>query len=72
MVKIDPYNIKEKYAKWKTLALINDIPGVTTSNSQIIMQYLKDMEQGLNVATSNKKAEEVRLESIESIKYRVT
>ena len=53
--KIDPYGIKDKYFRWKTKALKNGISGVTTADSQIIMQYLQDMEQGLNVASTNKK-----------------
>jgi len=53
--KIDPYNTKEKYLKWKTKALENGISGLTSANSQIIMQYLQDMEQGINVSTLNKK-----------------
>jgi len=55
MVKNDPYNIKEKYLKWKEQALTKGVVGVTGANSQIILQYLQDMEQGLNVAVSNKK-----------------
>jgi hypothetical protein len=55
MVKIDPYNFKEKYLKWKEQALKEGISGVTKANSQIIMQYAQDMERGLNVAISNKK-----------------
>lgn len=55
MAKIDPYNIKEKYLKWRAHALTNGITGVSTANSQVIMHYLQDMEQGLNVAVSNKK-----------------
>jgi hypothetical protein len=55
MEKIDPYNTKEKYLKWKQKALKEGISGLTNANSQIIMQYLQDMEQGLNVASTNKK-----------------
>ena len=64
--KIDPYNIKDKYFRWKTKALKNGISGLTNANSQIIMQYLQDMEQGLNVASSNKKGgrSPIRLNSI--------
>ncbi len=55
MVKIDPYNIKEKYLRWKEKALKEGISGLSSANSQIIMQYSQDMERGLNVAISNKK-----------------
>lgn len=64
--KIDPYNIKEKYFRWKAKALKNGISGLTNANSQIIIQYLQDMEQGLNVASTNKKGgrSPIRLNSI--------
>lgn len=55
MTKVDPYNIKEKYAKWKAQALTNGIVGVSGANSALILHYLQDMEQGLNVETSNKR-----------------
>lgn len=55
MTKVDPYNTKEKYLKWRAHALTNGIVGVSGANSAIIMHYLQDMEQGLNVAVSNKK-----------------
>ena len=55
MVKNDPYNIKEKYLTWKEQALTKGVVGVNGANSHTILQYLQDMEQGLNVAVSNKK-----------------
>ncbi len=66
MERIDPYNIKEKYLRWKKNALENGIRGMTKANSDIILQYLTDMEQGINVASSNKKGSRsfVRLNSI--------
>ena len=46
-MKIDPYDNKKKYLKWKKLGFIKD---VTKENSDIIVQYLTDMENGLNVS----------------------
>lgn len=40
---------------WKSNALENGISGLTSASSKIIIQYLQDMEQGLNVASTNKK-----------------
>jgi len=54
MEKIDPYKHKEKYEAWKE-KVKNGIPGINKMNSDIILQYLSDMEMGLNVANSNKK-----------------
>ncbi len=64
--KIDPYHTKEKYFMWKAKALKNGISGLTNFDSQIILQYLQDMEQGLNVASTNKKGgrSPIRLNSI--------
>lgn len=55
MVKIDPYNTKEKYMTWKNQALENGITGLTKPNSQIIIQYLQDMERGANIANGSVK-----------------
>ena len=54
MEKIDPYKHKEKYEAWKE-KVKNGIPGISKVNSDIILQYLSDMEMGLNVSNSNKK-----------------
>ena len=53
-MKIDPYKHKEKYSKWKEKTQ-SQIPQITKANSEIIKQYLQDMEQGLNVSVSSKK-----------------
>lgn len=53
--KIDPYNTKERYLKWKEKCLKEGIEGVNLSNSNLILQYLQDMEYGINVASTNKK-----------------
>ncbi len=53
-MKIDPYKHKEKYLKWKELVK-NGIPNISKYNSDLILQYLTDMEHGMNVAQGNVK-----------------
>src|SRR3989338_7259492 len=53
-MSIDPYKSKEKYLRWKAKT-INGIPDMSKQNSDIIKQYLADMEIGRNIAISNKK-----------------
>ena len=53
-MKIDPYKHEEKYLQWKEKTQ-SAIPEITKANSDIIKQYLQDMEQGLNVSVSSKK-----------------
>ena len=48
-MKIDPYKHKEKYISWKERNS-NGIPGMTKENSDLILQYLNDMENGVNIA----------------------
>jgi len=48
-MKIDPYKHKERYLKWKD-AVKEGIPGITRENSEIILQYLNDMEIGVNIS----------------------
>ncbi len=49
-MKIDPYHHQERYLKWKE-EVKNGIPEVTPQNSEIILNYVTDMEKGLNVAS---------------------
>ena len=51
MEKIDPYKHKETYEAWKE-KVKQGIPGISKENSDTILQYLLDMEMGINVATS--------------------
>jgi len=53
-MKIDPYKNKERWLEWKKKTH-QRILELTKSNSDIILHYLNDMENGLNVASSNKK-----------------
>jgi len=53
-MKFDPYQHKEKYLSWKK-SLNGAIPGISEINSKIVLEYLFDMEHGLNVASVSKK-----------------
>lgn len=44
-----------RWAKWKSNAYTNGIEGISKENSAIIIQYLKDMEMGMNVSVQNSK-----------------
>ena len=52
-MKIDPYNHKEKYLKWKSTS--TGIEGVSKKNSDTIVQYVFDMENGLNISVKSVK-----------------
>ena len=54
-MKIDPYNHEERYKVWKAQALENGIPDISKQNSDIILQYVDDMEHGLNVSLKSVK-----------------
>jgi integrase len=51
-MKIDPYRSKERYLKWKE-SITDGIIGVSKENSEIIRQYLNDMEKGINISSSS-------------------
>jgi len=48
MVKIDPYNNKERYLNWKENTQ-QGIPDISKENSKIIKLFLNDMEYGVNI-----------------------
>jgi len=52
--RFDPHKNKEKWEQWKKNNE-SSISGLSVYNSRIILQYLKDMETGINVSISNKK-----------------
>ncbi len=54
-MKIDPYQHKERYLAWKQSLNGRQIPRLSKENSDIILSYLEDMENGLNVASGSKK-----------------
>ena len=53
-MKIDPYKHKEKFLTWKE-KVKNGIPDISKQNSDIIRQYISDMENGLNVSAKSVK-----------------
>lgn len=55
IMKVDPYNHKEKYQVWKEKVLVSGIPEMSKTNSDLTLQYLQDMEHGLNVSIESVK-----------------
>ena len=53
-MKVDPYKNEEKYLNWKE-KIKNGIDEVSTANSDIILEYISDMENGLNVSAKSVK-----------------
>ncbi len=53
-MKIDPYNSEKVYVKWKEMAS-RGIPEIGEFNKNILMQYLNDMEIGVNIGVGSKK-----------------
>ena len=51
-MKIDPYNHKENFLKWKE-TVKNGIPKISKQNSDTILRYISDMENGLNVSSKS-------------------
>lgn len=55
MNKIDPYKHKERYKTWKSKVETAGIKGISKKNSELVLRYLFDMENGLNVSVLSKK-----------------
>lgn len=53
-MRIDPYKHKEKYMNWKK-KVEKGIPDISEYNSDLILRYISDMENGLNVSSTNRK-----------------
>jgi hypothetical protein len=49
MTRYDPYNHEKKWKDWK-LKVKSKIPYISKDNSKVILQYLEDMEVGINIA----------------------
>jgi len=62
-MKKDPYKHKERYLSWKK-RVGNKIPKVSTQNSSIILQYLGDMEKGINVSVTKGARSYIRLNNL--------
>jgi len=56
MIKRDPYNHEEKWNSW-IKKNDNGIHGISKRNSDIILEFLKDMEVGKNVSPFSRKGE---------------
>ncbi len=54
-MKQDPYKNERIYQKWKRAIADDDIPEISKANSNLIKQFLKDMEIGMNIAPGSKK-----------------
>ncbi len=55
MMKIDPYHHEERYKIWKEKVTKEGIKGITKENSDLIIQYVSDMEHGLNISLKSVK-----------------
>lgn len=53
-MKIDPYKHHEKFLNWKQTTK-DGIAGISKTNSDLILQYISDMENGLNVSSKSVK-----------------
>ena len=51
---IDPYKHKERFQRWKE-RVKGGIPDLSKTNSDMILHYLSNMEEGLNVGKSSPK-----------------
>ena len=64
-MKIDPYKHKERYLKWKE-KVKSGIPRLNKENSGLVLNYLEDMEKGVNISSTNVKGSRsyIRLNSL--------
>jgi integrase len=53
-MRFDPYNLKERYEKWKE-ENSQGMKEVSLENSILILNYINDMERGINIAASTVK-----------------
>ncbi len=53
-MKIDPYKHKERYLAWKE-KVKEGIPNISKTNSLLIIRYVTDMENGVNISLSSVK-----------------
>jgi len=64
-MKIDPYKHRERYFSWKE-KVKDGIPEISRENSDLILQYVYDMEKGINISSKNVKGSRsfIRLNTI--------
>ena len=67
--KYDPHKNKEKWEAWKKRNK-NGIKGISKYNSDLLLQYAKDMELGINVSITNKKGPRSP-QRLNGLKYRI-
>ena len=53
-MKLDPYKHEERYTRWKENTR-EGIPTISKENSDISLQYLSDMESGINISSASAK-----------------
>ncbi|MBR9706784.1 hypothetical protein GOV14_07140 [Candidatus Pacearchaeota archaeon] len=54
-MKKDPYDHEGRYKRWRKVVEKTGIPNISKYNSDLILQYLEDMEYGYNVSKSSSK-----------------
>lgn len=54
-MKIDPYKHKERWDRWISKVDKEGIKDLSKYNSDLIIQYLKDMAMGINISNKSKK-----------------
>jgi len=65
-MKRDIYGHEKRYANWKEDVLKHGEPELTKKNSNILLQYIFDMEQGINISNTSRKGgrSPIRLNSV--------
>jgi len=53
-MKLDPYKHEIRYHNWKA-NLDSFIPKISKTNSKLILNYVFDMENGINICSASKK-----------------
>lgn len=78
MEKIDPYKMQERYEKWK-LKMLDEkgnikgqIKGISKRSSDLIVQYVSDMEQGINVSVTKGNRSYTRLVTLKDRMRKLT
>ena len=54
-MKLDPWKHKEKYLEWKEKVKVKGISKISKENSDLTLQYVFDMEEGINIALGSVK-----------------
>ncbi len=68
--KIDPYKHEQRYLNWKQgkindkCDIIGQIEGIAAKNSDLLLQYISDMERGINVSVSKGARSCIRLNTL--------